>query len=160
MNTTVFVLSMVNGKPKWSRYLFPFSVDDYAQLGNDLYMRDANAVRKINVDVNYDETVVDGEPTRVYYDGIIQWPWLDLGTTVDKQMIGFDLIGTGIPTVQFGYSQANPSYFTDEYDVDPDTLEGGIIAMPLCAPSLSPKITYKGAEGNFWKLDAMNLYFK
>jgi hypothetical protein len=61
--------------------------------------------------------------------------------------------------VQFGYDQRNTGTFTDEYEVDPDTLTGYPIAMPLTAPSISPKITYRGAADNFWELNAFAMYF-
>jgi hypothetical protein len=154
----VYTMNQLGGGGSWSRYLFPFNIDAYAQLGNDLYLRDENACRKMTASANYDE--MPGTPnTKVYFDSVVWWPWLDFGNTNDKVLEGFDIVGDGTPTIQFGYSQANQGYFTEEYTVDPDTIEGGMIAMSLCAPSLSPKITYKGAPGNFWKLDQFAMYF-
>lgn len=155
----VYTVNRVGQVGAWSRYVFPFQILNFAQLGNRLFVRDVNMVREVDRAKNYDEITLGGGVIR-YFDGIVQWPWLDVGGAGgDAMMEGFDIVGSGTPHVQFGYDQVNEGTFTPAYQVDPDTLTGYPIAMPLTAPSISPKITYRGGVGNFWELKAFAMYF-
>jgi hypothetical protein len=151
-STTVFVFTMNAGKGKWSRYVYPFSVDAFAQLGNDCYIRNGDTVRKIDENAVADE--VNGQP--VNFEGIVQWGWLDLGTPGQTKMLeSFDIVASGNPSVSFGYDQTNSGRFTTPYAVGPDSVPGTPIPMPLAAPSLSPKVTFPG--GQKWSLQSMTL---
>jgi hypothetical protein len=158
----VYTMNAVGQAGAWTRYTFPFAIEAFAQLDNDLYLRDAFAVRVLSDAVSIDE-MPNAIPThdRVPFDSVIQWPWIDTGQVgQNNMMVGFDVVGTGIPDVQFGYDQTNDSAFTASYIVDPDTLMGGIITMPLSCPTISPRITYHGAEDSFWSLQLLNLYWQ
>jgi hypothetical protein len=71
-------------------------------------------------------------------------------------MEGFDIVGSGAPSVSIGYDQRNLAAFTDPYAVSPDTMPGGIIPLPVAAPTLSVKINFAG--GQAWNLQAFQLY--
>lgn len=161
--TLVFVYTMnrIGQVGAWGRYEFPFVIEDVAQLNDEIYIRGSdNAVRVLSAEVNYDETPTGGAHAKNYYDGVVHWPYLDCGQVGrDKEMAGFDIVGTGTPTIEIGYDQAGQALYTPAYEVDPDTLTGDIIGMPMVAPTFSPKITYVGAEGNFWELQQVILYF-
>lgn len=149
----VYVCTMNGGKPKWSRYAFPFAVDAFAQLGNDLYIRHGDEVSIVDEEAVTDD--VGGVATN--FDGVVQWPWLDFGQPgVTKMMEGFDIVGSGAPSVSIGYDQRNLAAFTDPYAVSPDTMPGGIIPLPVAAPTLSVKINFAG--GQAWNLQAFQLY--
>jgi len=154
--STIFVYTMnrVGAVGAWSRYLLPFPVDDFTQLNDTLYIRSGDDVLRV------DESVVTdyaGDAREMPFDGLIQWAWLDFGQPGSlKQMVGFDIAGTGVPTMEFGYNQADKGYFTEPFDVPEDTVPGMIIPMPLMAPSYSVRITYAG--GQRWKFDALNVY--
>lgn len=151
----VYTLNRINAPGTWSRYVFPFLVDDFCQLNDVLYIRSGDDV------LMYDENAVfdyNGDPRSIGFDGIVQWPWLDFNSaTVTKRMDGFDIVGVGIPSVQFGYDQSNPLAMTAPYTVSPDSIPGMMIPMPVLAPSFSVKVTYAG--GQAWKLQAMNMWF-
>lgn len=161
-DSTAFVYTMnrVGQVGAWSRYVLPFTIKASSQLSNELFVRNETCCWKVNKAVNYDE-IPNGtpNPTKRYYDGIVQWPWLEVAGGADGMMEAFDIIGDGEPSVQFGYDQRNQGTFTDAYVVDADTLTGYPIPMPLTAPSISPKITYVGAPGNSWNLKAFAMYF-
>jgi len=153
-NSTVFVYTMTQtGKVgAWSRYQFPISVDAFAQLGNDLYIRNGDVVSIVNEDAVADD--VDGSP--VEFGGTVQWPWLDFGQPgVTKMLEGFDIVSTGAPSVSIGYDERNLSAFTDPYAVDADTLVGGIIPLPVMGPTFSIKVDF--APGEKWQLQSVNL---
>lgn len=161
MSTQVFVYSMTQtGKVgAWSRYIFPFAVDCFAQLGNDLYIRNGDVVSKVVEDAVADD-VVDGDGvfTAVPFGGTVQWSWLDFGQPgVTKMLEGFDIVSTGAPSVSVGYDQRNLAAFTDPYAVDADTLPGGIIPLPVAAPTFSVKVDF--APGIKWQLQSVQLSF-
>jgi hypothetical protein len=157
----VYTMNQAGAAGAWSRYVFPHTIDAHAQLDNDLYIRDGSTVWKMTDTVNYDETPTGSPPyPKTYYDSVIQWPAIDSGGVGQtSMMVGFDIVGTGTPTVQFGFDQLDFSVMTAPYVVPADTLTGYPISMPLSAPTIIPKITYTGAAGNFWSLQLLNLYW-
>lgn len=155
-NSTIFVCTITDtGKVKaWSRYVFPFTVDAFAQLGNDLYIRHGDIVSKVVESAVSDE--VNGVP--VLFGGSVQWNWLDFGTPGrTKELEGFDIVSSGTPSVSLGYDQTNLAAFTPPYAVPADTLPGGLIPLPVSAPSLSVKVDFAGGEK--WSLQEISLYF-
>lgn len=47
----VYTLSQIGQVGAWSRYIFPFPIDDWTQEGDDLYVRDGDTVYRIGYDV-------------------------------------------------------------------------------------------------------------
>lgn len=91
------------------------------------------------------------------YEGVLHWPWLDFGAPgVHKMLHGFDNVGTGTSSIEFGYDQSNLATFTASYAIPADSMPGTIIPMPLTAPSVSVKLTYDG--GQAWLWNATTLY--
>lgn len=160
----VYTLNKPGAPGKWSRYLFPFRIDDFTQRSDHLYMRSGNGVMRVEPGVMVDMQGATGEGGFIEtpFDGVVQWPWLDMGSPgVVKQFIGFDIIGSGTPTIDVGYDQSNLSAFTTPFDVSPDTVPGMIVPLPMMAPSFSFRATYKGGDsGQKWQLQAVNLYFQ
>jgi hypothetical protein len=155
VTSTVFVHTSSARKAKWSRYEFPFAVDAFAQLGDDLFIRRGDAICVVSEQAVADE--IDGEA--VPFVGAVQWSWLDMGQPgVDKQLEGFDIVASGSPSVSVGYDQRNAAAFTAPYAVDPDTVPGNIIPLPVVAPSLAVRIDFEGGEA--WSLQAVNLYLQ
>lgn len=151
--TTTFVFTMNAGKGKWGRYVFPFSVDAFAQLGNDCFIRHGDVVSRIDESAATDE--VAGVP--VNFPGTVQWGWLDFGSPGRTKMLAaFDIVGSGNPSVSVGYDQTNLAAFTDPYAIGPDTVPGMPIPLPVAAPSLSVKLTYPGGEA--WSIQSVQLY--
>ncbi|HFK2007190.1 TPA: hypothetical protein ACGW8W_000060 [Stenotrophomonas maltophilia] len=155
MESTVFVYTMRSGKQgAWSRYLFPFAVEAFAQLGNDLYIRHGDEISAVSDFALGDD--VGGQT--IPFGGTVWWPWLDFGTPgVTKMMEGFDIVSQGTPSVSIGYDQRNTAAFTEPYTVDPDTLPGGVIPFPLSAPTFSLRVDF--APGKKWALTQASLSF-
>lgn len=151
--STAFVLSLNGGRGKWSRYSFPFAIEAFAQLGNDLYIRYGDRVVRVSEDAVTDD--VDGVATN--FSGLVQWPWLDFGQPgVTKRMIGFDLVAEGLPSVSIGYDQRDTAVFTAPYQVPADNLYDGIIPFEISAPTLAVKLTFAG--GQRWSVNEVNVY--
>ncbi len=151
--TDIYVFTLNGGKGKWSRYVLPVSVESFAQLGDRLYIRSGDRVLRVVEDLLTDSVAGVATP----FSATVQWPWVDWGTpAITKQVIGFDIVGTGQPSVSFGYDQRNLATFTAPYAIDPDTLPGGMVPMPLMAPSLSVKVDF--AAGTAWSMQSLTLY--
>lgn len=144
----VYTLTQVGQVGAWSRYIFPFPIDAWAQEGDDLYARDGDTVYRISEDIGCRDRwngADEGEGYWERFDAIIQWPWLDMGPPgIDKQMEDFDVVGYGGVEVEVGYDQTEPGYFTEPYPVVADTLRGTTIPMPLTSPSYSVRLRYRG----------------
>lgn len=149
----VYVHTLNAGKGKWSRYLFPFAVDAFAQLGNDLYIRHGDEVSVVSEDAVTDD--VDGVATN--FTGVVWWPWLDNGQPGETKMLeSFDYVGTGQgPSVSIGYDQRSLTAFTPPYLIDDDTLPGDPIPLPVGGPTLSVKLEFAG--GAAWTVNQVTL---
>lgn len=152
----VYSISSIASVGAWSRYIVPFSVDDWCFAGEDLYLRSGDYIHVMDRDYLGDEISPGiSQP----FPGVIQWPWLEFGQPgVTKMLYGFDVVGTGDVSVQFGYDQSQRGTFTDPYLVPADTVPGMVIPMPLAAPSLSVRLTFDGAQD--WHWNAFCLYLQ
>lgn len=151
MSNEVFIYTMNQGslRGRWSHYRFPFTIEYFAHLEDDLYMRHGDNVSKAVEHEMYD----DG----VDFDAIIQWPWLDFKRPGrDKMFVGFDNVGEGVASIEIGYNQADLAGFTAPFDIPIDTLPGQIIPVPLVAPSFSIRLTYNSAQA--WEWNALQIY--
>lgn len=116
---------------------------------------DAATATITGTDVNL--LVSRGPTTAVPFEGYIAWPYLDFGLLgIDKMLEGFDIVADGTFRVSFGYSQRDFSLATAEYAIDGDTLTGGMVPMPLTAPSFQFRLTFDGSQE--WEWFAANLY--
>lgn len=152
----IYSISAIGKVGAWSRYVFPFKVDDWCLYGDDFCMRSGDYIHVLDDELLGDE-VSPGET--VPFEGKIQWPWLDFGQPgVTKSLYGFDVIGIGDVSVEFGYDQTNGGAFTDPYPVPADNVPGMVIPMPLSAPSFSVRLRYTGSQQ--WQWNAFNLYLQ
>lgn len=152
--TEVFVYTMnrVGQVGAWSRYLFPFEISAFAQLGDKMLVRAGESIIELD-----DELLVDfeGDEDEGAITATLQWPWLDFGRPGGTKMLhGFDIVGIGAPEIEVGYDQTNLGTFTEPYELPADSLPGQMIAFALSAPSMSIRLTYTGA----WEFNALNLY--
>lgn len=151
---TVFVFTMTGGRGKWSIYEFPYVVEAFAQLGDDLYIRSGDRVMKVEEGVVTDD--LDGVATG--FSARVQWPWLDFGSPATKMLEGVDLVASGSPSISIGYDQRNASAFTSPYSVPADSLTGGVIPFPVMGPSFSLRIDFE--PGTAWSLKSAALYLE
>lgn len=151
----VFVHTLNAGKGKWSRYLYPFSVDAFSQLGNDLYIRHGDEVSVV------DETVAtdDKDGVSIDFAGVVWWPWLNNGAPAQTKMLeSIEYVGDGqAPSISIGYDQRDLNAFTAPYLIDADTLPGDPIPIPVAAPTMSVKLEFAGGEAWSVKQVSLNL---
>ena len=151
--TTVFVQSLNGRAGRWSKYILPYVVEAFAQLGDDLYIRSGDKILRVEKGLLTDH--VDGD--EVPFTGLVQWPWLDNGNPgATKMLEAVDLVASGAPSISIGYNQLNTAAFTAPYTINPDTLTGGTIPIPVMGPSFSLRINF--AAGTAWSLKSAELY--
>jgi hypothetical protein len=156
--TFVYTLNQVGSVGAWSRYIFNFRIDDYAQLNNSLYVRSEDTIYIMDDTRIYDE---DADGNRVDVVAEIRWPYLDFGAPgVTKQMIGYDMVGNGTCSTQIGYSQLNFDLLTPAYEHEADTLPGNIIPVPISAPSFSLRILFSSEDNRRWEWLGSNFYLQ
>lgn len=168
----VYTITQVGQVGAWSRYVFPFAIDDWTQEGDDLFVRDGDRVFRLSEDIGavdfYLRAGEGGGEFGTPFDAIIQWPWLDMGRPgQDKQMESFDFVGYGRAEIEIGFDQSEPGWFTEPYEVAPDTLPAQAVPMALTAPSYSARVRYHGwnpedpeTEGQrHWSFNAMAINF-
>jgi hypothetical protein len=147
----VFVYSRTKASKlgAWSRYLYPFSIDETLQLNGELYFRAGNIFYRVD-----ESAVADGD---VEFEGIVWSPYLDMGSPGTTKMLdSFDIVAYGECEVSIGYDQATTTAYTTPFVVGPDTVPGGRVPLPLAAPSMAVKLRFM--PGQQWQLNAMNLY--
>lgn len=159
-SSTVFVYTIpsVGGQGYWSRYLYPCTIQNFTVLDDVLYIRSNNDILAVDPTTPNDFNNDTAMPSRsAPFPGTVQCPWLDMGNPgVNKMVTGFDFVGNGAtPNISFGYDQANFGLYTPSFAIPPDTVPGMIIAMPICAPSLSFRVQYTTSP---WQIQAVNLY--
>ncbi len=162
-----FVLT-VNGSGKyarsWSRYVFPEPIDDWTILRGALYLRSGDKVWLVSDDALMDDEREEGEELLGdAFDGVVQFPHLDLGQLGgEKNLVGLDLIGDGAVAISIGYDQRQPDYdpngaWTSEYEIeDADTLTGQLIPFPVSGPSFAVRLRFAGQQR--WKFTAATMY--
>ena len=160
MTTETFVYTMneLSSRGAWSRYVFPWDIEAQAQLNNDLYLRSGDTIYIMDKSRLEDQ---DETGTDVEVDMVIRWPYLEFGAPgITKQMLGFDVSGTGVCEMRMGWDQRNFAAMTDPYEINADTVPGGYIAMAMASPSFSMELTFRSADNTIaseWL--ASNLYF-
>jgi hypothetical protein len=176
----VFVLTIngLSGTKSWARYIFPDIITDATLNGGFLYLRTAgNLVWQLNSDTladDYQAGVGSNPATGIAFNGVVQWPYLDMGALgLNKMMVGVDLVGEGDCYIQLAYNQSDKSTFNDNANfatstgvtapyfvtVD-DTVPGEPLPIPINAPSYSLILTFPGSvtSANAWSWEAANLY--
>lgn len=172
-----FVLTMNGTNQKtWSRYIFPDAITDWTLNGGVLLLRTAgNLVWQFD----YETLVDDAGGANTAWVSTIQWPYIDGGSLgINKELIGMDLVGFGVATVQIAYQQQDVTTFSDHagfstslnvtapYTVNPvDTVPGEPLPIPINAPSYSLILAFGSNQPGLaapnspsWEWEAANFY--
>ncbi|MGH2551204.1 MAG: hypothetical protein ACRDHN_17600 [Thermomicrobiales bacterium] len=125
-------------------------------MADRLYIRAGNDVLIVDETADMD---FDGDSRAQPFDGIIQWPWLDLGEPgVNKRIAGMDIatMRANSVAVEFGYDQTDKFAFTPSYEIPGDTMPGAFIPFPLVAPSFSVRLTLSSLD--HWQFQSITVY--
>jgi len=172
----VLTINGLNSTKSWARYTLPDSITDWTLNAGILYLRTkGNLVWKLDAGTLVDDgSAVISTATNIPFNGVMQWPYLDLGSLGrTKMLIGIDLVGEGNCSIQVAYNQAdkttfndNPAFATSTGVTTPyfvsaaDTTPGAPLPIPINAPSYSVILTFTGSSSspNAWSWEAANIY--
>ncbi len=156
----VYTMSELGGVGAWSIYEFPWVIDSTAMLGDTLYLRSGDAVYAVSPSV-LDDEIINGAGDGFDSSEVIaemQSHYLDFGSGgVTKQMIGFDLVGSGTALASIGFDQTDLTKFTPDFSIPGDTSVGFIIPMPVTSVSFSLRLLFSSDDGP-WEWLASNFY--
>lgn len=134
----------------WSRYELPVSVDAWAELEGELYLRSGDDVYKLDEDGHTD----DGQN----YEVLIQIPWMNFKSPgVLKHMYGIDIAMDGECLISVGMDARNPDCFTDEVRVIGNTYGGGLIPLECCGTEFS--FRFRNTTNQPFQLNALTVYY-
>lgn len=135
----------------WSRYVFPYTIEDWTQLDGELFLRSGDTLYRI------DEALTSDAGTG--FEGVVWWPYLHRGNPSKEMTLEtVDVEGYGQCSVSIGYNQADTTAYTTPYTLSEDTVPAGGIPIPVTAPSMAVKLTY--APGQSWELLQATLYLQ
>lgn len=125
----------------WSKFTFPFSIDDATVLRQELYVRAGDNVYKMSEAVFKDGPgdipLVEIHP--YYNDGKVPG--------VLKQILGMDVMGTGQPTIaQRYYDEDGVERSTSALEYPAMTEQGPTYPVELNATRIAPTITHQRDE--------------
>lgn len=156
--TDVYVYSMpeLGKRGSWSRYEFPWVLECATQLDGELYLRANDNLYFVDELATRDET---SSGAFVGYQGLIQWPYLDLGSPgTTKMLISCDVAGIGIPFLSVAYDQNNLGSITTPYQISDDTTYGSRVPIAVSSPSFSVKLTWPADRAGPWQLNSFDLF--
>ena len=125
----------------WSKYTFPFDVDDVTVLNQELYLRTGNDVYKVN--------------DAVYKDGVSSIPLIDVQMfaqdakkpAVLKQFMGMDVIGIGQWTIgHVFYKEDGTTAETPGYEYQAITEPGNLGPVELLCTRIGPHLQHQKDE--------------
>lgn len=138
----VYSFSRASKISAWSKFTFPFSIDDACVLNQELYVRTGNDVYKIT--------------EAVTKDGISSIPLVDVTCYfqdgkrpgVLKQWTGLDFIGTGNPTISYQYYDPDTQTVNETagYEYPAMTEPGNLYAIEMLTTRIAPHLTHQKDE--------------
>ena len=146
----VYSFSRTSKISAWSRYTFPFQIDDVTELEGALYFRSGNTVYLFDRDAHSDA----GLP----FDVTIEFPFLDFRAPgILKQIHGMDAVMVGSAEISHRFDARQPSFVTDPVMVSSDTRPGEMTPVELCSVGIAPII--RNTVNEEFELHAGTYYF-
>jgi len=146
----VYSISRTSKIAAWSQYYLPESVDAFAELGQELYIRSGDNVYKLDTAASTDQGAL--------FEVILQLPYMDLKSPGMRKVIhGVDLVMEGRCEFSVGYDVRDPTAFTDAVSVKGNTRPGGMIPVGCDGTEFSLK--FRNYDNKPFRLDAVTLYY-
>lgn len=150
----VYSFSRASKLSAWSKYTFPFTVDDACVLNQELYVRTGNDVYKLT--------------DAVTKDGVSSIPRVDVlmyfqdgkRPGVSKMFTGLDVIGTGTPTISYQFFDPDTQDVreTDGHEYPAMTEPGGLYPVEILATRIAPHLTHQKDEA--FEIGALLLHYE
>jgi hypothetical protein len=146
----VYSISRTAKIAAWSHYFLPSSVDAFAELGQELYIRSGDNVYKLDPSVCADQ----GAPFEV----VLQLPYMNLKTPGLRKIVhGADIVMEGRCDFSVGFDVRDPEAFTDPVRIKGNTRPDGMI--PIGCDGTEFSLRFRNFDDKPFRLDAVTLYY-
>ena len=147
----VYSFSRTSKISAWSKYVFPFAIEDFTEMDGDLYLRSGNSVFLLDESAKNDA----GTPFSVE----VEFPYLDFKSPgVLKQIFGMDTVMVGSAEMQIKFDARNPEFITPPIAMTGDTRPGEMTAVEVISVGIAPVLTSTNDED--FELHAISFYFQ
>lgn len=153
LGNTVWVYSFSRSAKlaAWSKYTFPFTIDDITALNTKLYLRSGDNVYEVVEGIYTDDgALVNVEVELAFLDqkkpGYL------------KQFMGVDFIGQGTAQHQVRYDPLNPNLITDAMPLTGVTDPGTMNPVEVTATHIAPVLTHAANED--FRIDSLKYYYE
>lgn len=146
----VYTYSRTGKISAWSEYDMGVTVDAFAELNGQLYIRSGDDVYKVDSSAFTD----DG----ISFEMTVEMPFLDFKRRgILKQIIGVDAVIQGQADLQLRWDARDPNLITDKITLSGDTHPGEMIPVEVMATAVAPVITssYDGVV----QIDSLTFYY-
>lgn len=136
----------------WSKFTFPFTIDDACVLNQELYVRTGNDVYRVS-----DTT---------YKDGVSSIPLVDVQMFyqdgkkpgVLKQFTGMDVMGEGMWTISHLFAADNQTLESQAYEYPAITEPNALYPVELLSTRIGPHLIHQKDEAA--ELSSLMLYYE
>jgi hypothetical protein len=147
----VYTFSRTNKISAWSRYVYPFEVDAYAQLGDKMYVRSGDIVYLVDEQNRTDDSAL--------YETTLELPYLDSKKPgITKRYGGVDVVCLGDCFVAHKFDARDESLITNEIPISGDTRPGPMTPVEVVTTELATRI--RNFDDKDFRLDAITYYYE
>jgi hypothetical protein len=150
----VYSFSRASKISAWSKFTFPFTIDDACVLNQELYVRTGNDVYKVT-----DAVTKDGVSSIPLVD-VLMYPQDGKRPGVSKMFTGMDFIGTGTPTISYQFFDPDTQDIreTTGYEYPAMTEPGGLYPVELLTTRIAPHLQHQKDEA--FEIGALMLHYE
>jgi hypothetical protein len=151
-----FTFSRASKVNAWSRFRFPWNIEDAAALNGKLYLREGNNAYLLDENTHQDG---DSAP-----EVVIEMPFIDCKAPGALKLFqGVDWVGEGSASISFRYrttdANGNPTEgITDPVILLDNSMPGVMTPVELCATAIAPRITHRANEA--FSMSRLALYYE
>lgn len=147
----VYSISRTARIAAWSRYFLPSTVDAFAELGQELYIRSGDSVYKLDPTVSAD----DG----MQFEVLLDLPYMDFKTPGQlKRIYGADLVMEGSCEFSIGCDVRNPDAYTTPVKVRGNTRPDSMVPVECAGTEFS--LRFRNYDNKPFRLDAVTIYYE
>lgn len=146
----VYSISRTAKIAAWSRYFLPSSVDAFAELGQELYIRSGDDVFKLDPNAYTD----DG----LQFEVLLDLPYMDFKSPGQlKHIYGADVVVDGKCDFSIGFDVRDPDAYTTPVKVKGNTRPAGMIPVECAGTEFA--LRFRNYDSASFRLDSVTLYY-
>lgn len=146
----VYSISRTAKIAAWSQYFLSQTVDAFAELGQELYIRSGDSVYKL------DEAASTDDSTQ--YEVLIELPYMNFKSPgMLKRITGIDVVVDGRCFVSVGFDVRDADAFTPEVKVKGNTRPSGMIPVECCGTEFA--LRFRNYDNKPFRLDGVTVYY-